>query len=66
MIEQSHDRIVNFMLCRYCRYSECPESAEPCSDCLEYPANVDSRRPVHFEAKDIGELEKALKELQEL
>ena len=58
-MELSHDKIVNFALCRYCQHWLLPEHEEPCSDCLDYASNVDNRRPIHF--KDTGELEKLIK-----
>ena len=55
---ESHEKIVNFELCKFCKYWGCPESAEPCSECLDNSTNVDSQRPIYF--KDTGELEKIL------
>ena len=58
-MDYDHEKIVKFELCRYCEHWKKPESAEPCSDCLDNPSNIDSRRPIHF--KHTGELEKIFK-----
>lgn len=40
--------------CKTCRHLETEESEEPCCDCLEEPVNIDSRKPVKYEARDIS------------
>lgn len=35
--------------CSKCRYGKRPETANPCWDCLEEPANEDSHKPKFFE-----------------
>lgn len=59
-MDRSHEHFANFYLCNYCIHKSKKESEEPCNDCLDYPVNVDSRRPIHF--KDNGSLSRALKE----
>lgn len=34
--------------CKKCEYKNRPESANPCWDCLEEPANEDSHKPLYF------------------
>lgn len=34
--------------CKKCKYKNRPESANPCWDCLESPANEDSHKPLYF------------------
>lgn len=53
------DKIVRFELCNCCEHKNKPESAEPCCDCLDYPSNINSQRPIHF--KDNGSLASYLK-----
>lgn len=45
--------IVDFKtFCDICKYKDLKEEDEPCCDCLENPANEDSRRPVYFKEED--------------
>lgn len=55
----NREKIVSFQFCRFCEHKNKLESDEPCCDCLDYPSNIDSRRPIHF--KDNGSLERYLK-----
>ena len=42
------DKIVKFEeWCPTCRYSDKPETENPCNECLHYPAN-DDRRPERY------------------
>ena len=34
--------------CPKCEYSDRPESANPCWDCLDSPSNEDSHKPLYF------------------
>ena len=43
--------------CSKCEYKNRPESANPCWDCLDEPANVDSHKPLYF--KEASENEKS-------
>lgn len=45
-------REVNYeKYCGICKYSDCPESADPCFECLDHPLNYCTDRPVNWEAK---------------
>lgn len=37
--------------CKACRFESCPESEDPCDECLEYPVNLYSHRPVNWKGK---------------
>ena len=38
--------------CCKCKYSDLAEDSYPCDECLEYPCNEHSHKPVRFRAKD--------------
>lgn len=45
-------KIVKFDLyCKTCKHLPKKESEEPCAECLETPAQLDSRQPINWEAK---------------
>lgn len=37
--------------CKTCKFSELPEYEDPCDDCLMYPVNENSHKPVKWEEK---------------
>lgn len=37
--------------CKTCKYYKLRDDQEPCDECLEYPTNKYSRKPVRWEAK---------------
>lgn len=53
-MEREHQKIVKFIFCKWCTNKDTDEINEPCADCLDHPANIDSVRPIHF--KDNGSL----------
>lgn len=38
--------------CEKCKYFKTPETEDPCDECLGYPGNEDSHKPVNFKAKE--------------
>ena len=47
------ERLVEFhKYCASCRYFETPETEDPCNDCLNNPANIDSHKPVNYSQKE--------------
>lgn len=34
--------------CKTCKFSELPEYEDPCDDCLMYPVNENSHKPVKY------------------
>ena len=52
MTPDSEYREVNFeKYCGICKHLDCPESADPCFECLDHPLNYCTDRPVNWEAK---------------
>ena len=48
-------KIVDFAnYCPKCKYSSYPEKSDPCNECLEMGANVNTDSPVKFEPKKGG------------
>ncbi len=44
------EKFVNFRLyCPKCKHYEVPQDKEPCNECLHYPTNVESEKPVKYE-----------------
>lgn len=52
-MDERYDKEVRFdQYCKKCKYYGLKESEEPCEECLEYPANDASHKPVKFEEKE--------------
>lgn len=46
------DKVVYFgHYCPRCLYSNYPETAEPCDDCIAQPVNEDSHKPLCFKER---------------
>ena len=37
--------------CKTCKHAKTPEAEDPCNECLEYPMNVYSHKPVNWKAE---------------
>lgn len=37
--------------CKICKHVDCPESADPCFECLDHPLNYYTDKPVNYEEK---------------
>lgn len=37
--------------CGICKHSDCPESADPCFECLDHPLNYYTDKPVNYEER---------------
>ena len=49
MIGENPNNIVNFAAyCLKCVHWAKYQYEDPCNDCLQHPANTDSRKPVYF------------------
>lgn len=47
------EKIVDFKkYCETCKHKDTDECKNPCNECLDNPANVDSHKPVNYEQKD--------------
>ena len=51
-MSENHDKEVFFNLyCNKCTFESYSEEKFPCSECMEYPVNTDSHKPVNFQEK---------------
>ena len=51
-MNSNHEKFVNFRLyCPKCRFYELKEDEEPCNECLSYPVNVESEKPINYREK---------------
>lgn len=49
---EGHEKEVYFgEYCSKCRHEKEPEDRDPCNDCLNNPSNIDSHKPIRFEAR---------------
>lgn len=46
-------KIVDFSWCNKCKYKNIEDTEDPCYECLNEPVNIDSRKPVYFEDKEV-------------
>ena len=50
-----NSKIVDFTMCKTCRFFEKNEADEPCHECLHTPSREDgSRKPIRYWAKTEG------------
>lgn len=42
------DKIVDFTMCKTCKYEDTADYLDPCHECLNNPTNVNSRRPINY------------------
>jgi hypothetical protein len=52
MDQESKKEVYFHQYCETCKHKNVAEKDEPCSECLEYPTNTDSHKPVKYEKKD--------------
>ena len=38
--------------CKTCKYEKQPDYETPCNDCLDYPGNENSHKPVNWKVKE--------------
>ena len=44
---------VNFdVYCEKCEHKEVKDTDDPCNECLDYPINQNSHKPVNYKSKD--------------
>lgn len=55
-------KIVDFEWCHKCEHYNVVDWDDPCNDCLNNPANEDSRRPLYFKPKDEPKKDKKAKQ----
>lgn len=50
---ETRDKEVYFHeYCKQCKYSDLDEAQEPCNECMSYPTNEYSHKPVRFKEKE--------------
>ena len=54
-MEEIYKEVYFSEYCKTCKYEKVPESEDPCDECLEYPMNTYSHKPVNWEEKDGSE-----------
>lgn len=53
---QTEIKIVEFeKYCRLCENNGLPETEDPCNECLTYPTNKNSHKPVNYKEKMISQ-----------
>lgn len=52
MVVDSDLRKVSYWeYCNICKHADCPESEDPCFECLDHPLNYYTDRPVNYERR---------------
>lgn len=51
-MESGNKEVYFFEYCSSCEYSDKGENDDPCDECLEYPVNQNSHKPVNWKKKD--------------
>ena len=51
MDQESQKEVYFHKYCETCKHKDLKEKEEPCEECLEYPTNTDSHKPVKYEQK---------------
>ena len=51
MAEGDYKEVFFDVYCPTCKHRDKPESEDPCDECLDNPANVDSHKPVNWKKK---------------
>lgn len=49
-MEYSYKEVYFGQYCKKCKHVDTKEDEEPCEECLNYPVNLYSHKPVKFEA----------------
>ena len=50
-MEENQKEVYFDKYCKTCKYSKLKDSEDPCAECLCYPSNTDSHRPVCWKGK---------------
>lgn len=51
-IESDYKEVYFHEYCKTCRHEKTPESEMPCNECLDYPVNLYSHKPIRWKGKD--------------
>lgn len=47
------EKIVDYYTwCQKCKHQNLDETKEPCNECLSYPTNLNSTKPIKFTSKE--------------
>ena len=38
--------------CHYCKYKDTDDTEDPCNECMNYPVNEDSTKPICYQEKE--------------
>lgn len=52
VIDNDYKEVYFHEYCKTCKYEKTPEIEMPCNECLEYPANLYSHKPVNWKEKE--------------
>lgn len=52
VIDNDYKEVYFWEYCKTCKYEKTPENEMPCNDCLEYPANLYTHKPVNWKEKE--------------
>jgi len=49
---EQNEHIVRYDIwCKKCKHEKGRETEDPCDECLSYPVQINSRKPIKFEEK---------------
>ena len=51
-IQNEYKEVYFHEYCKTCKYEDTPEVEMPCNECLDYPVNLYSHKPVNWKEKD--------------
>lgn len=51
-VDNDYKEVYFWEYCKDCKYKDTPETEEPCNECLEYPMNLYSHKPVNWKEKN--------------
>lgn len=52
MLSNDKKEVYFEVYCETCKYKDTKETEDPCNDCLAYPYNINSHRPVLYKEND--------------
>lgn len=47
-MESKKKEVWFWMYCKHCKFKDTKDFEEPCTECLGYPSNEDSHKPVNY------------------
>ena len=50
-MEEIYKEVYFYEYCKSCKFSKTAMDDEPCSECLSYPMNTYSHKPINYEEK---------------